>query len=100
MDDDKMSRMLNVQKTGEEQYNDFVQNRLLSDEIKFHDTLTCNKLVLLKDCGKKVVVKKDGKLKSTEVNRNAIGNLLALSAKTGQSIDFNKALEFPSAPLT
>ena len=91
--------MLNIQKTGEEQYNDFVQNRLLSDEIKFHDTLTRNKLVLFKDCGKNVVVKKDGKLKSIEVNRNIIGNLLALSAKTGQLIDFNKALEFPLCPV-
>ena len=99
LDDDKISSMLNVQKTGEEQYNDFVQNRLLSDEIKFHDTLTHNKLVLFKDCGKNVVVKKDGKLKSIEVNRNIIGNLLALSAKTGQLIDFNKALEFPLCPI-
>ena len=99
VDDDKISSMLNVQKTGEEQYNDFVQNRLLSDEIKFHDTFTRNKLVLFKDCGKKVMVKKDGKLKSTEVSRNVIGNLLALSAKTGQLIDFNKALEFPLCPV-
>ena len=99
MDDDKISSMLNIQKTGEEQYNDFVQNRLLSDEIKFHDTLTRNKLVLFKDCGKNVVVNKDGKLKSIEVNRNIIGNLLALSAKTGQLIDFNKALEFPLCPV-
>ena len=84
VDDGKISSMLNIQKTGEEQYNDFVQ-----------DTLTHNKLVLFKDCGKNVVVKKDGKVKSIEVNRNIIGNLLALSAKTGQFIDFNKALEFP-----
>ena len=84
VDDGKISSMLNIQKTGKEQYNDFV-----------HDTLTHNKLVLFKDCGKNVVVKKDGKLKSIEVNRNIIGNLLALSVKTGQLIDFNKALEFP-----
>ena len=54
MDDDKISSMLNVQKTGEEQYNDFVQNRLLSEEIKFHDNLTRNRLVLFKDCGKRL----------------------------------------------
>ena len=99
VDADKMSSMLNVQKTGKEQCYDFVQNRLLSDETKFHDTLTRDKSVLFKDCGKKVVVKKDGKLKSIEVNRNVIGNLLALSAKTGQLIDFNKALEFPLCPV-
>ena len=45
------------------------------------------------------MVKKDGKSKSIEVNRNIIGNLLALSAKTGQLIDFNKALEFPLCPV-
>ena len=99
VDDDKISSMLNIQKTGEGQYNDFVQNRLLSDEIKFHDTLTRSKLVLYKDCGKNVVVKKDGKSKSIEVSRNIIGNLLALSAKTGQLIDFNKALEFLLCPV-
>ena len=72
VDDDKISSMLNIQKTGEEQCNDFVQNRLLSDEIKFHDALICNKLVLFKDCGKNVAVKRAGKLKSIEVNRNII----------------------------
>ena len=45
------------------------------------------------------MVKKDGKLKSIEVNRNIIGNLQALSAKIGQLIDFNKALEFPLCPV-
>ena len=101
VDDDKISSMLNVQKTGEEQYNDFVQNRLLSDKIKFHDTLTRNiSWFCLKIVEKRLwPVKKDGKFKLIEVHRNVIGNLLALSAKTGQSIDFNKALEFPLCPI-
>ena len=45
------------------------------------------------------MVKKDGKLKSIEVNRNVIENLLSLSAKTGELTDFNKALEFLLCPI-
>ena len=44
--------------------------------------------------GQTVSVEKDKKLKSVEVNRNILGLLLSASTKSGQVIDFAKALEY------
>ena len=38
-------------------------------------------------------------MKSVEVNRNILGLLLSASAKSGQVIDFAKALEYPLGPV-
>ena len=95
VDESNVSDMVNILKTGKDQYKEFVDNRLLKDDEKFYDPLTRNKINLFKSCGKKAIVKKDGKCKSIEVNRNVVGCLLALSARTGQLIDFKTPLEFP-----
>ena len=49
--------------------------------------------------GQTVSVEKDKKLKSVEVNRNILRLLLSVSAKSGQVIDFAKALEYPLGPV-
>ena len=49
--------------------------------------------------GQTVSVEKDKKLKSVEVNRNILGLLLSASGKSGQVIDFAKALEYPLGPV-
>ena len=49
--------------------------------------------------GQTVSVEKDKKLKSVEVNQNILGLLLSASAKSGQVIDFAKALEYPLGPV-
>ena len=60
MDESNVSDMVNILKTGKDQYKEFVDNRLLKDDEKFHDPLTRNKITLIKSCGKKVTVKKMG----------------------------------------
>ena len=41
-------------------------------------------------------------MKTIEANRNVLASLLSLSAKTGQVVDFEKALKYPvsSVPLS
>ena len=48
------------------------------------------------------MLERSGKLKAVEVNRNVIGTLLALSARSERLIDFQKALSYPlcSVPLS
>ena len=79
-----------------------MEKRLLSEDLDFHDPLSRNKLELFKSCGRTVNLKKEGKLMSVEVNRNVIGTLLALSAKSEKLIDFETALSYPiySVPLS
>ena len=51
---------------------------------------------------RKVKVEKNGKTKILEVNRNFLSFLLALSAKYGKNIDFQRALKYPlcAVPLS
>ena len=84
-------------------YQDFVDNRLLSEETKFHDPLTRSKYTLFRSRSQKVnMLERHGKLKTVEVNRNLIGTLLALSARSERLINFQKALSYPlcSVPLS
>ena len=79
VDTQKSEQMLKIKEDGSMMYEEFVERRLLSEDLDFHDPLSRNKLELFKSCGKTVNLKKEGKLMSAEVNRNVIGTLLALS---------------------
>ena len=57
------------------------------------------KLALFSSSSKKVTIEDNKKAKSIEVNRNILGALLSISAKSGQAIDFEKALEYPLCPV-
>ena len=41
------------------------------------------------------MLERSGKLQAVEVNRNVIGTLLALSARSERLIDFQKAVSYP-----
>ena len=102
VDTQKSEQMLKIKEDGSVMYEEFVEKRLLSEDLDFHDPLSRNKLELFKSCGKTVNLKKEGKLMSVEVSRNVIGTLLALSAKSEKLIDFETALSYPlcSVPLS
>ena len=88
--------ILSIKDDGEKRYHDFVDNRLLTEETKFHDPLTRSKYTLFRSCSRKVnMLERSGKLKAVEVNRNVIRTLLALSARSERLIDFQKALSYP-----
>ena len=102
VDDENVNEMLKIHENGEVKYAEFTGNRLFSKETDFHSTLKRNPVKLFKSCSKKVSIEKSSKVKSIEVNRNIIGTLLALSAKTNKLLDFEAALSFPlcSVPLS
>ena len=88
--------ILSIKGDGEKRYQDFVDNKLLSEETTFHDPLTRSKYTLFRSCSRKVnMLERSGKLKAVEVNRNVIGTLLALSARSERLIDFQKAVSYP-----
>ena len=101
VDDDLAYGMLQNPETGRNAHMKFVSQRIMSDEKGIHDKLPRLKVKLFKQCSQKVMVKKNGKMKTVEANHNIISKLLAASAKTQQVIDFESALQFPlsSVPL-
>ena len=90
-----------VKSKGDAQYNEFVKNRIKSTDVPIHDPIKRNKLLLFKNASKKVEVKYDCKKSLVEVNRNILAKVLAHSAKTGRTINFQAALAYPlsSVPL-
>ena len=95
--------ILSIKGDGDKIYHDFVDSRLLSEETKFPDPLTRGKYTLFKSCSRKVnMLEISGELKAAEINRNVIGTLLALSARSERLIDVQKALSYPlcSVPLS
>ena len=93
--------ILGIKETLEEQYHTFIDNRIKTTEVKIHEPITRNKLLLFKTACKKVEVIKNNKHQLVEINRNILANLLAYSAKSGRAIDFQMALQYPlsSVPL-
>ena len=88
--------ILSIKSDGEKRYQDFVDNKLLSEETKFHNPLTRSKYTLFRSCSRKVnMLEKSGKLKAVELNRNVTGTLLALSARSERLIDFLKVVSYP-----
>ena len=86
--------------SGKDDYQTFCKDRIESKKVSFHDPISRKKLTLFSSTGQTVSVEKDKKLKSVEVNRNILGLLLSTSAKSGQVIDFAKALEYPLSPVS
>ena len=72
---------------------------LESSKVKFHDPIKRRKLQLFSNSSKKVTIEQNKKVKSVEVDRNILGTLLSFSAKSGQAIDFKRALEYPLCPI-
>ena len=87
---------------GKAAHQRFVDHRLESTNLKFHDPIKRQKLFLFSNGGKKIEIKANGISKVVEANRDVLGKLLATSTKHERTIDFEKALEYPltSVPLS
>ena len=93
--EDVAEEITSTDSSGKDDYQTFCKDRLESNKVNFHDPISRNKLTLFSSTGQTVSVERDKKLKSVDVNRNILGLLFSASAKTGQVIDFSKALEYP-----
>ena len=94
--------VMSIRKVGEEEYDNFRNERLLKKEKGFHDPIKRKNLKLFASGNRKVQIEKSSQVRTIEANRNVLASLLSLSAKTGQVIDFEKALTYPlsSVPLS
>ena len=52
-----------------------------------------------KDSDMKTTVSNNKKQSTVEINRNILGMLLSLAAKTNRNIDFQNALQYPLSPV-
>ena len=100
--DDLAEYMLKTKKEGEIAYSIFVNERLQTNVKMFHYPIPRNPIHSFQKAVQKVIVKKNGKSKTIEVNRDILSFLLALSANSGKNIDYEKALQYPlcAVPLS
>ena len=97
--EDVAEEITSTDSSGKDDYQTSCKDRLESKKVNFHDPISRKKLTLFSSTGQTVLVEKDKKLKSAEINRNILGLLLSASAKSGQVIDFAKALEYQLGPV-
>ena len=101
VESDLTEKILAVESTGTEIAKTFATERLLTNGTKkFHDALPRNKIWSFKNVSKKIVVKKNQKERTVEVNRDILGLLVRLSLCSGPpSVDFERALKYPLSPI-
>ena len=87
--------ILRTTEDGHNEYSSFLENRLEGDSRMFRDPIKRRTVSVFHGKARKVQVEKNGKTKILEVNRNFLSFLLALSAKCGKNIDFQRALKYP-----
>lgn len=90
--------LLNIKRTGEDLAKKFLSERLLSSDCKFQDPIKQVKVPSFSS-NKKVQLRKDNKLKVVEANRNIIGRLFSISAKTNKPVNLEVALSYPLYPV-
>ena len=93
--DDLAEIIFKTAEEGHNEYSSFLENRLEGDSRMFHDPIKRRTVSVFHIAARKVKVEKNGKTKILEVNRNFLRFLLALSAKYGKKIDFQRALQYP-----
>ena len=85
---------------GSEIYGCFANERLLAGGTKnFHDPLPSNKVYSFKSTSKKILMKKNNRERTVEVNRNVLGLLVRLSLCSGQPVDFEIVLRYLLSPI-
>lgn len=99
---DISDQILAIRDIGRTEFTTFVQERLIDKSVPFHDSISRHKLQLFSSTSKQVEVRGDARIKAVEVNRDMLGTILALSAKTGRVVNFEYALEYPlcAVPLS
>ena len=90
-------KVLTLEENGKRMANEFLEKRVLTNEINFFDTIS-------KNFDKNLIVRKRApfhqkNLTTVEVNRNILGKLLSYSMNTENKIDFKEALKYPLSPV-
>ena len=100
IEDELANEILCNEQKGSEIYGYFANERLLAGGTKnFHDPLPGKKIYSFKSTSKKILIKKNNRERTVEVNRNVLGLLVRLSLCSGQPVDFENALRYPISPI-
>ena len=91
-----MKELLEINQNGNAAANEFLANRILTSEKKFHDPITRVKILTFQEHYGKI--KKGASEKVIQANREVLSKLLSLSAKFGKPIDFKHAFAYPLYP--
>ena len=73
--------ILKIKETGKELLETFADEVLVNRKTNFHQSIKREKPVLFESSLKKIKITKNNVSKTIEINRNILGNLVALSAK-------------------
>ena len=101
MDDAICDSLLVLEKDGIGLMESF-EERLTTDPTTgtFFSPLKRNKYKSWKDSAKKIVIKKDGKVKELTFQRDILGILVAHSYQYNSGIDIDSVLCYPFAPVS
>ena len=91
------TELLNIWKNGRDLYQQFLKQRIYTNEKGFHDPISRQKQVLFSTRQNKP--KQENKTQIITANRNILGKLLSLSLRSQQQIDFSKALGYSLYPV-
>ena len=80
----------------------FAKERIMTDPLLFHNAISRYNIKTFQSSCKSVVIKRNNKTKSINVDRNILGALVSYSIQSEKAVDREKALEFPlsSVPLS
>ena len=90
-------KVLALEEDGKRMVSEFLEIRVLTNEINFFDTIS-------KNIDKSLIERKRAPFhqknaKTVEVNRNILGKLLSYSMQTENKIDFKEDLKYPLSPV-
>jgi hypothetical protein len=92
--------MLKYVSNGEEAANKFINERLLSNKVKFHDPLKKQRLQTFEAMAvTKTMTTTQQKAVRVKAERNFIGHLLMMANKYGKEIDLDKLFAYPLSPI-
>ena len=96
---DLANNILNIHNEGLMLAEDFIIERINSNEVSFHRTISRKKTITFSKTKQKVVIKNKNNVKLVEVNRNFLATLLCYNMKTGKTINFANALKYSLSPV-
>ena len=95
------NKILKISEEGKFACTTFIEKRLVKKSVSFHDPIPRHKLHLF-STNEEGEIKGNLLLKRTEVNRDVLGTLLAISTRTNRVVNFEHALRYPmcAVPLS
>ena len=100
VEDELANEILCTEQNSSEIYGCFANERLLAGGTKnFYGPLPRNKVYSFKSMSKKILIDKNNRKRTVEVNRNVLGLLVRFSTCSGQPVDFENVLHYPLSPI-